>query len=85
MPRTARALLPLAVFFLLSGCGTAPTPKTASNVATELAPSPNLYVGRILAIDLERRFSFSVGPLDRCGRAGSYGATTRARRGRRAG
>jgi hypothetical protein len=58
MPRTARALLPLAVFFLLSGCGTAPTPKTASNVATELAPSPNLYVGRILAIDLERRFAF---------------------------
>ncbi len=36
----------------------APTPKTASNVATELAPSPNLYVGRILAIDLERRFAF---------------------------
>jgi hypothetical protein len=58
MPRTARALLPLAVFFLLSGCGTIPTPKTASNVATELAPSPNLYVGRILAIDLERRFAF---------------------------
>jgi len=58
MPRTARALLPLAVFFLLSGCGTAPAPKTASTPATELAPSPNLFVGRILAIDVERHFAF---------------------------
>jgi len=58
MSHTARALLPLAVFFLLTGCGTAPAPKTASTPTTELAPSPNLYVGRILAIDLERHFAF---------------------------
>jgi len=58
MLRTARALLPLAVFFLVLGCGTAPAPKTASTYTTELAPSPNLYVGRILAIDLERHFAF---------------------------
>jgi hypothetical protein len=58
MSHTARALLPLAVFFLVLGCGTAPAPKTATPPATELAPSPNLYVGRILAIDLERHFAF---------------------------
>ena len=58
MSHTARALLPLAVFFLVLGCSTAPAPKNASTPATELAPSPNLFVGRILAIDHERNFAF---------------------------
>jgi len=58
MLHTARALLPLAVFFLVLGCGTAPAPQSSSTPTTELAPSPNLYVGRILAIDLERHFAF---------------------------
>jgi hypothetical protein len=58
MLHTARALLPLAVFFLVLGCGTAPAPKSSSTPTTELAPSPNLYVGRIIAIDLERHFAF---------------------------
>ncbi|MEI6052954.1 MAG: hypothetical protein WCQ44_09655 [Opitutaceae bacterium] len=58
MLRTARALLPLAVFFLLTGCGTAPKPKTLTPPTAEVAPSPNLYAGRILAVDLERHFAF---------------------------
>lgn len=68
MLRTARALLPLAVFFLLTGCGTVPQPqpqpqpqplaKADSPTTAEVAPSPNLYVGRILALDLERQFAF---------------------------
>jgi hypothetical protein len=58
MSRTARALLPLAVFFLLIGCRTPPAPKPSSPPTTELAPSPNLYVGRILALDVARQFAF---------------------------
>jgi len=77
---TARALTPLAVFFLLTSCHTAPTsdvsgvpspsslaqrateePRSASPAAPSaalLAPSPNLIVGRVLAVDTLRHFAF---------------------------
>jgi hypothetical protein len=64
MQFTARLLSLLAVIFLLSSCGnfasrrsptkTPPTPLSAG----ALIPSPRLIVGRVVAIDAERRFAF---------------------------
>lgn len=64
MSRTARLLLPLAVL-LLGGCHLF-TPKTQAPskpppsplAAGALVPSPRLVVGRVVAIDAERRLAF---------------------------
>jgi len=51
MSRTARALLPLAVFFFALGCRTGPTvPPSPPGSTRGLDPSANLIVGRVLAV-----------------------------------
>ncbi|MBC7368038.1 MAG: hypothetical protein H7343_14700 [Undibacterium sp.] len=56
---TARAFTPLAVFFLLGACRSAPSPAVVgkSPSASSLAPSPHLIVGRVLAVDILRHFA----------------------------
>ena len=66
MTRTARLLLPLAVFFFAGACGhvAPPTPAPSSPAAEAslqldaLRPSPNRLVGSILAVDATRGFAF---------------------------
>jgi hypothetical protein len=58
MTNTARALLPLAVFFLFAGCrsqplATVPTP----NAPRPITASPNQIVGRVLSIDANLGFA----------------------------
>ena len=56
MRTTARALLPPAVFFLVSACHTAP-PRPASSVPPPaITASANPIVGRVLAIDSANGF-----------------------------
>ena len=62
---TARALTPLAVFFLLGAChsvspdaGGASSPRSAPSTPATLTPSPNLIVGRVIAVDTLRHFAF---------------------------
>ena len=55
MQNAARALLPLAVFFLLPACRS-PLPPTSrpdgsTPAASTLAVSPNRIIGRVLAVD----------------------------------
>lgn len=58
MINTARALLPLAVFFLFAGCRSHPlAPAPASTAPLAINASPNLIVGRVLSIDANLGFA----------------------------
>jgi hypothetical protein len=59
MRNTARALLPLAVFFLFSACRSIPSDASVSQPsrsADGLAVSPRRIIGRVLAVDPVRSF-----------------------------
>lgn len=59
MRNTARALLPLAVFFLFTACRSVPPPPPGVRSPGSdpgLATSPRRLVGRVLAVDPARRF-----------------------------
>jgi hypothetical protein len=59
MRNTARALPPLAVFFLFTACGSvAPGPRASPSPtpATGLVASPRRIIGRVLAIDRAHGF-----------------------------
>ena len=59
MRNTARALLPLAVFFLFTACRSVSPPQSgvqSPGSDTGLATSPRRLVGRVLAVDPARRF-----------------------------
>lgn len=61
MKRLASGLLPaaLAVGTLFTGCQWLTRSRAARKAPVEiLAPSPRLIVGRIIAVDAERRFAF---------------------------
>jgi len=52
MSRTARALLPLAVFFFALGCRSGPmVAPSPPGLTRGLDPSTNIIVGRVLAVD----------------------------------
>jgi len=61
MRNTARALLPLAVFFLFSACRSVqsdkPAPEPSVPAAALLSASPNAIVGRVLSVDFLRAFA----------------------------
>ncbi len=61
MSLTVRALTPLTVFFLLSACHSAPPSQpalsTISTSESKLTASPNLIIGRVIAVDTLRQFA----------------------------
>ena len=58
MFHTARALQPLAVFFLFAGCRSQPlTPAPAPHTPPSITASPNRIVGRVLSIDANLGFA----------------------------
>ena len=61
MPSTVRALTPLTVFFLLGACHSVPpsdlAPSTISPNESKLTASPNLIIGRVIAVDTLRHFA----------------------------
>ncbi len=61
MRNTARALLPLAVFFLFTACHSVPSassaPAPSSPIVATLTASPNIIVGRVLSVDVVRGFA----------------------------
>jgi hypothetical protein len=77
----AKLLLPLAVILFLAGCrvfspkAKPSKPPPSSPIAEgALMPSPRLIVGRVIAIDPERRFAFVELAIDAPAGATSEGA-----------
>lgn len=81
----ARLLLLLAVFSGVGGCRLitpqkkAPRPPPAALPDGALIPSPRLIIGRIIAVDAERRFAFVELAPDAPGGATAEGADLLAR------